>query len=166
MSISASDAYTDLRYPSAFTGLSTTKKFLEKQKADVRNIEDEFSKIPPYYYYKETKRKFKRRKTVAFYIDHRWQADLTPMEDFYEANDNVKHLLTCVDLFSRKLFVHPLKNKTSSAVKVGLETIFKNNKHRLPAQYNVRNGAPEELYTDNGKEFYGAVKLFLKQKKC
>jgi len=58
-------------------------------------------------------------------------------------NNEVKYLLTVIDIFSRYEWVVPVKNKTGLEVVSALEKLFKERK-------------PDKLWVDKGKEFYNS----------
>lgn len=69
-----------------------------------------------------------------------YQADLMDMSKWAWHNHHYSWILTCIDVYSRKGWMIPIKNKTAPDAKVGFEIIF-------------RDGIPRNLTTDNGKEF-------------
>ena len=56
-------------------------------------------------------------------------------------NDRVKFLLVAIDVFSKYLFVRPLKTKIGKKVKAALEDIFRNSRKHKKCRF------------DQGKEF-------------
>ena len=73
------------------------------------------------------------------------------MKDFEEENDEVKFLLTVIDVFSKFGWIKPLKNKSGESVSLALKSIFKERKLKF-------------LWTDKGKEFWNSkVKDLLKE---
>ncbi len=84
-------------------------------------------KFNPYYVYK-------RRELV--------QADLIDVQRLSIANDGVKHLLVIIDVFSRKLWVYPLKNKAGLTVRRALAKWLASLRRK-----------PKLFMTDKGTEF-------------
>jgi len=82
-----------------------------------------------------------------------WQADLNDMRGLSEHNRGVNYLLTVIDVFSKWLWVKPLKSKSGVEVAKALKQIFKND-------------TPKCLQTDKGTEFTGSTvgKLFKQYK--
>ncbi len=97
---------------------------------------------------KHLRKKFARREMKVHGVATMWQSDIAIM---YDMSDFTCFLL-CVDVFSRKIFCEPLKNKTAIAVQQGFKKIFK--KAEL---------IPNQLETDRGKEFLGNKLFFKKQ---
>lgn len=56
-----------------------------------------------------------------------------------------KYILTCIDLFSKKAYAVPLKNKEGKTVAVGMENIIKNINNKISS-----------IRSDNGSEFISA----------
>ena len=49
-------------------------------------------------------------------IDEIWAADLIDMQAFSKDNNRIKYLLTVIDIFSKFLWIVPLKRKTGQEV--------------------------------------------------
>ena len=79
---------------------------------------------------------------TARHINGCWQADLMDLSKYSKLNKGYNWIFTCIDVYSRKAWVVPLKKKTN------LETVkaFKS---------IITVSKPENLTTDNGKEFLG-----------
>src|SRR5437870_3169280 len=63
-----------------------------------------------YTLHKQSRSKFRRRRTIAKSINELWQADLVDMSLLSNENDSNRYLLTCIDVFSKYARVEPLKN--------------------------------------------------------
>ena len=66
--------------------------------------------------------------------------DLVDMQTL--AYNNYKYLLTAIDLYSKKAWVEPLKNKEASTVVEGMDNILKRMKD-----------TPRSIRSDRGSEF-------------
>jgi hypothetical protein len=138
-----SSLWYDLKKPSAFSGLNklygaVTEEKLPYTKLQVKN----WLLAQPSYSINYPKRyKFKRNKTLSYGINWLWQMDLAHMPDLKFATRNHIWLLVCIDVFSRKLFVRPMKNKSGQTVAQNLRDIFANDSCTL-------------AQTDEGLEFY------------
>ena len=62
--------------------------------------------------YKPVTRKFQRRRVNVNSIDEIWAADLIDMQAFSKDNNGIKYLLTVIDIFSKFVWIVPLKRKT------------------------------------------------------
>ena len=89
-----------------------------------------------------SRRNFKRNKIYAPEIDSLWEADLAFVQDVAKENDGVNYLLVFIDVFSKFLWVRPMKNKTARSLVQAFDSISGNEKRK-----------PEKLRTDKGTEF-------------
>ncbi len=86
--------------------------------------------------------KYKHNRVVVYGKDVQFQADLVDMSAHSKENDNIKFLLTCIDVFSKYAWARPLKNKTGKEVTKAFDSILKENR------------VPQKLQTDMGTEFF------------
>ena len=80
--------------------------------------------------------------TIAFYYLDLFQVDLVDVSRISESNNGVKFLLCGIDVFTRKLFVQPVKDKKALSVLSALKAIFGFLEH-----------PPSNLSSDAGGEF-------------
>lgn len=73
-------------------------------------------------------------------INEQFDVDLMYVGNLSKENDGVKYLLFVIDIFSRYLWVKPLKDKTAKTVLAAIKDIFKIQKC-------------EKLRADKGSEF-------------
>ena len=73
-------------------------------------------------------------------IDGSWAADLIDMQAFSNDNNGIKYLLTVIDLFSKFVWIVPLKRKTGKEVVDAFSRILKERK-------------PCKTWVDRGREF-------------
>jgi transposase InsO family protein len=86
---------------------------------------------------------------VSKTINHIWSIDLIDFGEEF-AHKRYRYVLNCIDIFSRKIWARPIKNKTVANVKTALQSIF------------VESGnTPVTIRSDNGKEFL--IKDWLKE---
>ncbi len=71
--------------------------------------------------------KYKRNRVLVYGKDVQFQADLVDMSAHSKENDNIKFLLTCIDVFSKYAWARPLKNKTGKEVTKAFDSILKEN---------------------------------------
>ena len=96
----------------------------------------------------KNKTKYKRepaKQIITFYPKQRYIMDLTELPKELKTNNNFIYLLDIIDHFSKYGISIPLENKEAN-------TIFENLKTALEC-----NGFPEELGSDNGKEFKNKI---------
>jgi IS30 family transposase len=94
---------------------------------------------------------FRKARVVVSGIDGEFDMDLADVSNISNVYDGIKYLLFVIDIFSKYLWVEPLKNKTATEVVNALKTILHKGR-----QYN-------KIRSDNGKEFNNNImKTFLK----
>ena len=138
--------------PGSFQGSRALSKATGVSKKDAL---DYLKKHDGYTLHKQPRRRFPRRKLVTTTLQSQWMADLLDMSNYAAENDNVKFLLLCIDVVSRKLYGQGIKDKKAKTVAAALENIFVSN-----------NAQPQKsLQTDGGGEFWnGEVKKVLKKR--
>ena len=70
-----------------------------------------------------------------------WAADLIDMQAFSKDNKGIKYLLTVIDIFSKFVWIIPLKRKTGQEVAIEFSRILKERR-------------PSKMWVDKGREFY------------
>jgi len=78
---------------------------------------------------------------VAFFENEKWLMDLLDMQNFKHSNGGNRYILIACDVFTRKGYAIPMKNKNAETVL----SCFK--------QIVTKAGHPMKLITDNGSEF-------------
>ena len=91
--------------------------------------------------YKPISKKFDRRRVNVNGIDEIWAAALIDMQAFSKDNKGIKYLLTVIDVFSKFVWIFPLKRKTGKEVAHAFSRILKERR-------------PCNAWVDRGKEFY------------
>ena len=74
-------------------------------------------------------------------IDESWATDLIDMKAFPKDNNGIKYLLTVIDVFSKFVWIVPLKRKTGQEVANTFSRILKERR-------------PSKTLVDKGQEFY------------
>ena len=73
-------------------------------------------------------------------IDEIWAADFIDMQAFSKDNHGIKYLLTVIDIFSKFVWIVPLKRKTGQEVANAFSRILKERR-------------PSKTWVDRGREF-------------
>lgn len=119
-------------------GKHTVRKWLQNQ--------DNYSLQKP------VRQSFKKARVVVAGIDDQFDADLADVSNISHENDGVKYLLVVIDIFSKYLWIQPLKNKTAHEVVKGFKHIFDGGR------------TCKKLRTDNGSEIISKVtRAYLKR---
>jgi hypothetical protein len=71
-----------------------------------------------------------------------WECDLVDVQALGKFNDNIKCILSVIDVFSKFLYMVPLKSKTSTAVTAAFQSVLPQRRRR-----------PVWVRTDKGNEF-------------
>ncbi len=136
--------YKTPSHPIAFSAPGAIFKHF-KGRVPLQSIKSALEHLDTYNLHRE----YKKPKTYnPYYIYLRrnsFQADLIDIASLHRANNGVKYLLIIVDLFSRRVWVHPLKRKTGQVTKDALESWV----NLLKSE----GDKPAVLTTDAGKEF-------------
>lgn len=127
------DLFYNLKNPSA---LSTPKRLYDaaNKKIPINLIKKWLRRQNAYTLHRESKKRFERTPYRADNIFLQHEIDLIELPKLAKYNDNYKYLLVNIDIFSRKLNVRPIKNKTSTAVRDAFKSIIEqdnNGRHPL-----------------------------------
>lgn len=113
--------------PGAFAGpekLSQAVKKEGKYKIGRVRIRQFLNNEDPYSLMKPIRRTFPRSRVVVDTIDSMWDGDLADVSNISSHNDGYKFLLVLIDIFSRFLFLIPLKNKQHQSITDGFKLVF------------------------------------------
>lgn len=138
--------YFDPRHPGSFQGpdkLHSVVTGENRHKIPKRKIRKWLQDQESYSTHKPVVRKFRRTQVIVTGMFDQYEADLADMQKLKETNDGYTFLLVVIDVFSRFLWVEPLRNKKEVSVVEGFRNIF------------ARGRKPRRLRTDRGKEFCG-----------
>ncbi|EFO83128.1 hypothetical protein CRE_12913 [Caenorhabditis remanei] len=139
------DAYTNEAHPCAFTSVANVHKFLLKKypKLKYEHVESVLEDVESFTLHRPNRKRFPRLKTVGVGVYTDLQADLVDMSKYKTQNDSITFLLTVIDIYTRILFVKPLKSKGGAGVAAAFAEIF-----------DEMGNTPHIVFTDDGKEFY------------
>jgi hypothetical protein len=146
-----SSIYFDVGHPSGFASAEKLKRASGLPK---RVVEAFLKRQDAYTLHKPVVRKFKRNRYIVHNMSVAYEADLMDVQKYKDENDQVSFILILIDIFSKKVWVAPLKSKQTSGVAKALKDIFQ----RAPIPFRLR--------ADKGLEFKGSsVQNFLATKK-
>ena len=149
-------AWRNPKVPGAFSNASYFLKGLHKWAParnrlpdSLRQLQQALSRDDGYQTARVLRRRFERRPDVALYFNEKWEADLGHCGDRYRylVRDKSHYFLLCVDLFSKKFFAEPLRDKTVKTTADAWD--------RIMARLSPPYGVPTVLETDRGGEFRG-----------
>ena len=99
----------------AFSGVSKIKQIYGSSKK-VKEIENELSENRTYTRHKEAKKIKNFNPFFVYDINDMWQIDLMYLPDLSKYNEGYKYLLCVIEVFTRKLYIKILKDKTCKIV--------------------------------------------------
>ena len=141
-----------LAFSGSYRGARTMQILLQTDKGEyvpLKQIQKVLQKEKIFIIHQRPIRHIQRRQFDVRFYGEVCESDLAYMFPW----DNFLYFLIFIDIFSLKIFVEPLKSKSSDSVKNAFETIFK----KFNAQVHV-------LETDRGSEFIGCRKFFKEKK--
>ena len=133
--------YFTVSNPAAYSSAEKVHRALEKKypgKFSRYYIQKWLNGIDSYSVQKQVKRKFRTPQVRVTAIDSQFDADLSYVGNLAKENDNIQYLLFIIDIFSRFLWVKPLKDKTAKSVLNALKEVFK---ERKPVRLRVDKGS-------------------------
>lgn len=135
--------YLDPKNPASFSSISNLYNAVNG-KIDRKVIKDYLATKISYTRHFPKRKKFKRRKIIAYKRDDIWSIDLAILDMLSHYNSGYKYLLVCIDILSNFIWVEATKKKTGDAVSEAFKTILKRAKPRKP----------KFIASDHGTEFY------------
>jgi len=142
-----SSVYYDPKHPASYAGPSKLYRVAKAagKKITLRQIKDWLRGQETYTLHRRMLHKFPRNKVIVGGFMQQWDADLMDMTSLSKYNGGVTFLLVAIDIFSRFLFVVPLKSKRGKDVTEAFASIF------------AKGWKPYKIRTDRGKEFTNRV---------
>lgn len=140
--------YFNPKHPASFRGAQKLHEAVleeDKYKIGLAKIKTWLKDNESYSIHKDVNRRFPRLKVIVTGMHDQYDADLADMHKLARRNNGVTFLLFVIDVFSRFLWVEPLKNKSDHVVVAAFKRIF------------ARGKKPRRLRTDKGGEFMGNV---------
>lgn len=138
------EVYYDPSSPYSFATVNKLFQGVRKYGISKQETKDWLDQQLTHSLHQPARRNFPRTRYFVKSIGELCQADLVDLSMFGSQNDNFKHLLTFIDVFSKKAFVQPLKTKQAPEVRQAFVNIF-------------REFKPQSLQTDLGGEFKNKV---------
>ena len=138
--------YYNQKLVGSYGGVAALRRVVSGQ-----DVERRLSEQDTYTLHKPVRRRFKRRCVVVGGPNQQWQADLVDVSRLKKTNDGTAFLLTVIDVFSKRAWCIPLKNKSALSLVAAFAPL-------------LGNKAPITLQTDKGSEFLNrALQKLLKE---
>lgn len=132
--------YSKLGSPLAFSGPTRFRQAYSSKTISAEQLQDAFREIPTYARFKP-RQKVLRNPSFVHDKRQRFEIDLVDVRHLSEHNRGTNYLLTCIDCFTKRAWVLPLKNKSGPSVVAAFKKILKQCKE-----------SPKYLNADRGKE--------------
>ena len=126
------EIYEDPSQPGSFGGVDSLYREARRRGLNVtkNNVKRWLSERLSYSLHRPARKKIKRNKTIAFYIDEHWQMDLCDMRAIKQYNDNMTFLLTVIDIFSKMAFVKVVLDKRGPTILRAFTEILEENNRK------------------------------------
>lgn len=133
MNEETSNALYELFYtpssPASFSSPANLFREVRKRHPDVQlsHVKKWLKSQYTYTLHRRAINKFSRNQIVTDRENRQWQIDLVDLRTIARRNKGFCYLLNCVDVFSRKAIVTPLKSKNATDVRMAFQKIFQTN---------------------------------------
>ena len=149
------EIYYDPKHPGAYAGPTKLHQIVKKEgrhTIGLHRIKQWLQDQDAYSLQRPVRHKFKRNRVVADGLDAQWDVDLADVSNVGKYNDGIQFLFILIDIFSRYLWVIPLKDKKHQGIIGGLKQVFSQGRKA------------KWIRSDKGSEFNNRwVKTFLKK---
>jgi hypothetical protein len=133
--------YSNPRHPLAFSGIQNVYKYF-KGYLKLKTIKELLAKSGTYTLFKDSKKPKPRNPTFVYSKRYSFELDLIDVQKFSKQNSGINHILTCIDIFTRKAFLRGLKQKTAALTLAAFKEILGDAKIQ-----------PQVVSFDHGREF-------------
>ena len=130
-----SDDYYDPRKPASYRG-----RYVFERGRDAKAVKRFLQSQDAYTLHFPSRKKFPREKVVVGGMNQQFQADLIDVQNIKDENDGNKYILAVICVFSKYVFLVPIKDKSAQCIVAAFQRVFE---ERLPLT----------LQTDAGTEF-------------
>jgi hypothetical protein len=149
--------YYDPLHPGSYSGIIKLWQAVRvdnPHKLTFNQVRNWLQKQESYSRHIRVRERFPRQKIIMHKVDQQWDADIMDMYKFSYQNKRYKYLAIFIDIFSRYLWVEPMKTKTPVEMVMVLKRVF------------AQGRKPEFMHTDKGGEYIGApVQIYLDMKR-
>lgn len=137
--------YSDPKNVGSFRGVKNLYREAKKtiKTLTYADVEDFMKGVDSYTLHAKMVKKFDRQNYLVHSPGVILGGDTCMMQKLSDANDGIKYLSVFADMYSRYLYVYPLKTKTAQETSTKLDHLLSNSKWRYSA-----------LFVDRGSEYY------------
>jgi hypothetical protein len=135
------DIYTSANYPA----LEKLYFLVKKDHSDItkKQVKEFLESLESHQILKSQHKKNLGGHIIAFVKNELWQIDIYVMKKYENYNKNYAYMFATVDVFTRRAYIKPMKNKTSEECSKALESVIK------------KWGKPRVIMSDNDRAFEG-----------
>jgi len=154
------------------TGLKSSAKFYKyikekypNRKITLKEIKDFIDKQVPNQLFKRVNNKNLYNKTIAYFVADTLQTDTLDFNTYKSQNKGLRYILVCIDVYSRKIGLRSLRNKSANEiVKVmkGIRDEITENGYTIK---NIITDVGTEYKNKNFYDLFQDVQIFHK-KQC
>ena len=140
--------YFDPAQPGSYGGIHKLWDIVKQSnvhKLKFKQVQEWLKNQDTYSRHRPAKVIFPRQKIWMSRMDQQWDADLMDVSKFSRVNKGYKYLAVFIDIFSRYIWVEPMKTKRPAEMVRVLKRVFSEGRK------------PEYMRTDKGSEFIGGV---------
>ena len=142
LNMNLSQLYSDPKFPGSFGGVERFYREVKKKyPVTRRQIKDFIKSQNTYNLHKQIRKPREYRRVYTHGINDLWQADLLDLQKFKDENKQYRYACFVIDVFSKRLWVKPLKFKTAAVLTKALALLIMMNR-------------PKKLQCDQGTEFF------------
>ncbi len=116
------NTYYNTSSPGGFGSVKRLKSVLPKYTSN--QIQRTLQTQPTYTKFKSVKHTFVRRKYNIHTANYLWQIDLLVIPKYAKSNRNYKYILMCIDCFTKRGYIAPLKTKGAQEVLQGFTQVL------------------------------------------
>ena len=145
--------YYNPKHRTAFSGANKLWQYIKLHGKNItkKQLYEWLSKQDVYTSHHPIIHRFARKRVVTRGLNDVWDVDLMDMSNLAKYNQGVTFVAIFIDIFSRFLYVEPMKNKSTAETLKAIKMVFTKSKQQ-----------PETFRSDAGKEFLGKeVKQYL-----
>ena len=131
-----SPLYYTLSQPASYSGLNKLWSIIQKKKdrplyITRKNVARWLESQQVHRIHRAPKKHFKTEAIIMGQVDEQWEADLISMIPQSRQNKGYKYICLFVDVFSKYLWLEPLKTKQGKEVAQAIKKVFKEGRKPL-----------------------------------
>ena len=142
--MAASGLYYESAKPTAFSTLNKLAAAAaaaavktSTTKLNKKNLRAWLEKEDPYTLHRPIRRRFARNPYSVNNMMDVWECDLVDVRALARFNDKYKFILSVIDVFSKFLYLIPLRSKTGTVVASAFQSIFRDPKQQRRRRYPI-----------------------------